>query len=50
MTRNLEFITSLDEDAYTAFTGILAEISEQVVLEVGAALQTGPADHEAEPR
>lgn len=37
--RNLEFLTSLQEDSYTAFEEILAEISQQIALEVGASLE-----------
>ena len=36
--RELEFLTAVGEDPYSTFPGILAEISEQIVLEVGARL------------
>lgn len=36
--RNLEFLTDLGEDAYDAFDEIFVEISQQIALEVGAAL------------
>jgi len=36
--RELEFVTTVGEDPYATFPGILAEISEQIVLEVGARL------------
>jgi len=37
--RSLEFLTSLDEDAYSAFDEIIAEISQQIALEVGAQIE-----------
>lgn len=40
--RNLEFLTALDEGAYDAFEEMFVEISQQIALEVGAAL-TAPA-------
>jgi hypothetical protein len=43
--RSLEFLTSLDEDAYSAFDELIAEIAQQIALEVGAQL-----DAAAEPR
>ncbi|MFK5957223.1 MAG: LPS assembly lipoprotein LptE [Planctomycetota bacterium] len=36
--RNLEFLTDLNEDAYSAFDEIFVEISQQIALEVGALL------------
>ncbi len=42
--RNLEFLTSLDEDARQAFTEIFVEISQQIALEVGAQLQHQEAE------
>ncbi len=36
--RELEFLTALDEDPYTTFPDLMAKISEQIVLEVGAGL------------
>lgn len=38
VTRNLEFLTDLGEDAFGAFDEIFVEISQQIALEVGAAL------------
>jgi len=37
--RSLEFLTSLDEDAYSAFDELIAEISQQIALEVGAQME-----------
>ncbi|MGB0954310.1 MAG: LPS assembly lipoprotein LptE [Planctomycetota bacterium] len=37
--RNLEFLTALEEDAYDAFDEMFVEISQQVAMEVGAALE-----------
>ncbi len=37
--RSLEFLTSLDEDAYSAFDELIAEITQQIALEVGTELE-----------
>lgn len=39
--RNLEYLTALEEDAYDAFAEMFVEISQQVAMEVGAALEAG---------
>jgi hypothetical protein len=45
--RNLEFLTALDEQAYDAFEEMYVEISQQIALEVGAAL-SAPSAEEAD--
>jgi hypothetical protein len=37
--RSLEFLTSLEEDAYSAFDELIAEITQQIALEVGAQME-----------
>ena len=47
--RNLEFLTALDESTYDAFEEMFVEISQQIALEVGAALSAPPTDAAEEP-
>lgn len=37
--RSLEFLTSLEEDAYSAFDELIAEIAQQIALEVSAQME-----------
>ena len=46
--RSLEFLTSLEEDAYSAFDELIAEITQQIALEVGAQLEQSDLPQENE--
>jgi len=46
--RSLEFLTSLEENTYSAFDEIIAEITQQIALEVGAQLEQSDLPQENE--